>query len=165
MLKLERDSSIHMLPLCSESSVVLAAGAEAVAVAASSWQDMRLSSSRSSGGGEMFSTVRRLEGVSPALSTTDDADDATAAAATSADSPELPGPPGPSSARGTPRSREPCCCCCCSGVGVAGSMVVVGQEEPGSEVVVEVLLPPTGLEDMVLEFAASVTWPTDRHTG
>lgn len=53
MLKFETESSIHMLPLCSESGLRVT----------SSWQDMRLSSSRSSGGGEMLSTVRRFEGV------------------------------------------------------------------------------------------------------
>lgn len=51
MLKLERESSIHMLLLCSESRDV------------SSWHDILLSSSRSSGGGEMFNTVRRFDGV------------------------------------------------------------------------------------------------------
>lgn len=51
MLKFETESSVQMLLLCSESRV------------ASFWKDMQLLSNRSSGGGEMFSTVRRLEGV------------------------------------------------------------------------------------------------------
>ena len=49
-LKLETEFSVQMLLLCSESSD------------SSSWQDMRLSSKRSSGGGEMFKTGR-LDGV------------------------------------------------------------------------------------------------------
>lgn len=53
MLKLDTESSIHMLLLCSESGL----GSR------SSWQDIRLSSSKSSGGGEMLRTVRRFEGV------------------------------------------------------------------------------------------------------
>lgn len=50
MLKLETEFSIQMLLLCSESR------------RSSSWQDMLLSSNRSSGGGEMLRTGR-LEGV------------------------------------------------------------------------------------------------------
>lgn len=53
ILKLETESSIQMLLLCSESGLG----------SWSSWQDMRLSSSRSSGGGEMLRMVRRFEGV------------------------------------------------------------------------------------------------------
>ncbi|TNN87593.1 hypothetical protein EYF80_002310 [Liparis tanakae] len=50
-LKLESESSIQMLLLCSESRDV------------SSWQDIWLLSNKSCGGGEMFSTVRRFDGV------------------------------------------------------------------------------------------------------
>ena len=57
-LKLEAESSAHMLLLCSESGPPGPA-----APPASSWLDIWLSSSRSSGGGEMLSTGRRLDGV------------------------------------------------------------------------------------------------------
>lgn len=46
LLKLEGESSIHILQLCSDS------GGHP-----SSWQDIRLLSSKSSGGGEMYKTV------------------------------------------------------------------------------------------------------------
>lgn len=46
LLKLEGESSIHMLQLCSDSSAH-----------PSSWQDIWLLSSKSSGGGEMYRTV------------------------------------------------------------------------------------------------------------
>lgn len=56
-LKLEAESSAHMLLLCSESGP---GGPEGTG---SSWQDIWLSSNRSSGGGEMLSTGLRLDGV------------------------------------------------------------------------------------------------------
>lgn len=46
LLKLEGESSIHILQLCSDSNPH-----------PSSWQDIRLLSSKSSGGGEMYKTV------------------------------------------------------------------------------------------------------------
>jgi len=46
LLKLEGESSIHILQLCSDSNPH-----------PSSWQDIRLLSSKSSGGGEMYRTV------------------------------------------------------------------------------------------------------------
>lgn len=49
LLKLEGESSIHILQLCSDSNPQ-----------PSSWQDIRLLSSKSSGGGEMYRTVWRF---------------------------------------------------------------------------------------------------------
>lgn len=54
---MEAESSAQMLLLCSESGPAGPAGA------GSSWQDILLSSNRSSGGGEMLNTGLRLEGV------------------------------------------------------------------------------------------------------
>lgn len=56
-LKFERESSAHILLLCSESGPV---GADTVG---SSWQDIWLSSKRSSGGGDMLNTGLRFDGV------------------------------------------------------------------------------------------------------
>lgn len=56
-LKFETDSSAHMLLLCSES------GPGAPDMVGSSWQDIWLSSNRSSGGGDMLNTVLRFDGV------------------------------------------------------------------------------------------------------
>lgn len=56
-LKLDTESSAHILLLCSES------GHGAVDMVGSSWQDIWLSSNRSSGGGDMLNTGLRFDGV------------------------------------------------------------------------------------------------------